>query len=64
MNPLRLVGIGFCLLLTSWVAVFLMVLRVLSPDLLLALASYTVSVVGLGLGLVGAALWSKSRWSR
>lgn len=64
MNPLRLVGIGLCLLVSSWVVVFLMVLRVLPPNLLLALASYGASVTGLGLGLVGAALWSKSRWSR
>lgn len=64
MNPLRLMGVGFGLLAASWAVVFLMVLRVLPADLALALVSYGASVAGLGLGVVGAALWARSKRSR
>ncbi len=64
MNPLRLMGVGFGLLASSWLVVFLMVLRVLPADLALALVSYGASVAGLGLAVVGAALWARSKRSR
>jgi len=60
-NPVRLVVTGFGLMVGSWGVVFLMVLREIPPDLLVALAAYGASVVGLGLGVVGAALWARSR---
>ncbi|MER3455741.1 MAG: hypothetical protein C4304_02380 [candidate division GAL15 bacterium] len=61
MNPVRLMGTGAALLVGSWGVVFLMVLRELPPDLGLALVAYGTSVVGLGLGIVGAALWARGR---
>ncbi len=60
MKPLRLVTAGGVLLLGSWLVVFLMVVRQVAPSLELALAAYGTSVVGLGLGVVGAALWARS----
>lgn len=64
MSPLRLMGTGLVLLVASWGAVFLMVLRTIPPDLVVALVAYGASVVGLGLGVVGAALWARSRGAR
>ncbi|MFN3285274.1 MAG: hypothetical protein ACK45F_03250 [bacterium] len=64
MSPLRLMGTGLALLVASWGAVFLMVLRAIPPDLVVALVAYGMSVVGLGLGVAGAALWARSRGAR
>ncbi len=64
MSPLRLMGTGLVLLVGSWGVVFLMVLRAIPPDLAVALVAYGTSVVGLGLGVVGAALWARSRGAR
>ncbi|MCS7236422.1 MAG: hypothetical protein RMM30_10680 [Armatimonadota bacterium] len=61
MSPRRLVGTGLGMMVASWAVVFLMVLREVPPDFLLALAVYTASVVGFGLGVVGVALWGRSR---
>jgi len=63
-SPLRLMGTGLVLLVGSWGAVFLMVLRTIPSDLVVALVAYGVSVVGLGLGVVGVALWVRSRGTR
>ncbi len=63
MNPLRLVAAGGLLLVAGWAVVFAMVLRWLAPSLELALAAYGASVVGLGLGLAGAALYGQRRSS-
>jgi hypothetical protein len=60
-NPLRLVGAGLALLAGGWAVTFLMVLREIPVDLPLALAAYGASVAGFGLGVVGAALWARSR---
>ncbi len=63
-SPGRLVATGLGLLAGSWAVVFLMVLREIPPDLFLALAAYGASVVGLGLGVAGAALWARLRERR
>lgn len=64
MSPLRLMATGLVLLVASWSAVFLMVLRTIPPDLVVALVAYGASVIGLGLGVLGAALWARSRSTR
>ncbi len=64
MSPGRLVAAGAVLLVGSWLVVFAMVLRWVSPALELALVAYGTSVVGLGLGLFGAALYARERSRR
>jgi hypothetical protein len=60
-SPVRWMVTGVGLLVGSWAVVFLMVLREIPANLVVALAAYGASVVGLGLGVVGAALWARSR---
>ncbi len=61
-GPGRLIGFGCALLLASWAVLLLMVLRRLPPSVLLSLLAYGTSVVGLGLGVFGAAQYvGKSR---
>lgn len=53
--------IGFVLLVVGWVFPMLMVLRLLSPSLGLSFFSYSSSVVGLVLGVIGVAQYTKFR---
>ena len=55
MRPLRLILIGFVLVLLGAVLPFLMVIRVVETSFLLSFLSYGASVGGLFLGLIGAA---------
>ncbi len=55
MRPLKLVLIGFLLVLLGAVLPFLMVIRVLEASFLLSFISYGASVGGLFLGVIGAA---------
>jgi hypothetical protein len=57
MQPWKLIVIGFMLVLFGFVAPFLMVIRVVESSLILSFLSYGASVVGLFLGLIGAALY-------
>lgn len=52
--PLRLLVIGFILLLGSWLVLFLTVVKVVAPGFLLSLMAYAASVAGLVIGLFGA----------
>ena len=61
MQPWKIILIGFVLVLFGFVAPFLMVMRIVEPNLLLSFASYGASVVGLFLGLIGAALYVRIR---
>lgn len=62
MNAGRLVAAGAALLVAGWLAVFAMVVRWIPAALEVALVAYGASVVGLGLGLAGAALLVRGRW--
>ena len=57
MQPWKLIVIGFMLVLFGFVAPFLMVIQVVESSLILSFLSYGASVVGLFLGLIGAALY-------
>ncbi len=64
MSHRQLLMAGAALLLGSWLVVFAMVLRWIQPMLELALLAYGTSVVGFGLGLAGAALYTRGRSTR
>ena len=52
--PLKLIVIGFILLLGSWLVLFLTVVKAVAPGFLLSLIAYAASVAGLVIGLFGA----------
>ncbi len=57
-SPWTLIGAGFILLTLGWVLPLLMVLHVLPSTLFLNFFSYIASVLGLFLGIWGAALYA------
>lgn len=57
MQPWKLILIGFVLVLFGAVAPFLMVMQVVESSFILNFLSYGASMVGLFLGLIGAALY-------
>ena len=57
MQPWKLILIGFVLVLFGAVAPFLMVIQVVESSFILNFLSYGASMVGLFLGLIGAALY-------
>jgi len=57
MQPWKIIVIGFVLVLFGAVAPFLMVIQVVKSSLILNFLSYGASMVGLFLGLIGAALY-------
>lgn len=52
-TPLKLMAVGFVLLMASWLVVLLMVIGQIAPSLLLSFAAYAASVAGLTVGLFG-----------
>jgi len=58
-HPVRLIVIGFVLVLAGMVFPLLMVSKVLASTFFLNFASYTASVAGLFLGIIGGALYVK-----
>lgn len=58
-RALRLIGIGFLLVLTGAVLPLLMVLRVVPSTFFLNFLSYSASVAGLFLGVLGGALYAR-----
>ena len=63
MQPWKIIVIGFFLVLFGFVAPFLMVMRIVESSLILNFLSYGASMVGLFLGLIGAALYVRSHRS-
>lgn len=61
-SPNRLLWIGFGLVLAGAILPFLMVLQTLPSSLGLCFVSFAASVVGLFLGLIGAATLVKLSW--
>jgi hypothetical protein len=60
-RPVKLVILGFFLVLFGFVAPLLMVLHIVPNSLLLSFLSYGASIAGLMLGLVGAAMFVRRR---
>jgi hypothetical protein len=58
-DPRTLIILGFFLVLSGFVIPFLMVLRIIQPNLILSFLSYGASVTGLLLGLVGIAWYTR-----
>jgi hypothetical protein len=56
-GPLRIILVGFALVVLGVVLPFLMVLHVLQSTFFLNFISYAASTAGLILGIVGAALY-------
>jgi hypothetical protein len=54
MNSYLLIAISFLLVLAGFLVPFLMVLKVLEPDLVLSFSAYFLSLGGLVLALYGA----------
>jgi hypothetical protein len=60
MQPWKLILIGFVLVLFGAVAPFLMVIKLIPSSFILNFLSYGASVLGLFLGLIGAALYVRT----
>ena len=54
-TPFQMIMLGIFLMLLGWVLPFLMVLQVLESSFFLNFFSYTAQIVGLFLGIIGAA---------
>lgn len=63
MKPKQLITTGFILVLFGFVAPFLMVMRVLESTFVLNFLSYTASVGGLFMGIIGAAMYARMKRS-
>jgi len=60
-SPVRLILLGFALLLLGVILPFLMVLQILESTLLLNFLAYMASLFGLLCGLVGIVLYNRLR---
>jgi hypothetical protein len=58
-SPLKIILIGFALVVLGAVLPFLMVIHILKSTFFLNFFSYTASLVGLILGIIGSALYVK-----
>lgn len=61
LSPMRMILIGFVLLVIGFILPFAMVLRVLESTLLLNFFAYLSSIIGLVLGLLGLILHASSQ---
>lgn len=59
-HPWMLIVIGFVLILFGFLAPLMMSIRVIEPSFFLSFLSFTASVCGLFLGLIGAAMYVRS----
>lgn len=61
LSPLHMIVIGAALLVLAVVLPLLMVIKVLPSALWLSFVSYTASVVGMFVGLIGALTYARSK---
>ena len=59
LHPLKLIIIGFLLVLFGFIAPLLMVINVIEASFILSFLSHGASIIGLLLGLIGAAMYSR-----
>jgi hypothetical protein len=57
--PIRLMVIGFVLLVGSWLVLLLTVIKFIEPSFLLSLIAYAASVAGLVIGLFGIVQYAR-----
>jgi len=57
----KLMAVGFALLVASWLVLLLMVIGVIAPSLLLSMGAYAASVAGLVIGLFGVVQYVRKR---
>jgi hypothetical protein len=60
MEPLKLIAIGFVLVVLGFILPFLMVLKVIESSFFLSFLSYGASIAGLFLGILGAAQYIRT----
>lgn len=58
-HPVKLITIGFFLVLFGFLAPLLMVVQIIEASFVVGFLSYGASVVGLALGLIGAAQYRR-----
>jgi len=63
-NPTHLIALGFVLVVLGFVLPLLMMIRVIKPTYLLSFISFTASVSGLFMGIIGAAMYAGIRRRR
>lgn len=59
LHPREMIALGFVLVLFGVLAPLLMVIKVIETSFVLGFLSYGASVVGLLLGIIGAAMYSR-----
>jgi len=57
----KLMAVGFALLVASWLVLLLMVIGEITPSLLLSMGAYAASVAGLIIGLFGVVQYVRKR---
>lgn len=60
-HPVKLILIGFLLVLFGFIGPFLMVIGVVEATLVLSFLSHAASVSGLFLGVIGTAMYAAAR---
>ena len=58
---MKLMAVGFALLVASWLVLLLMVIGAIAPSLLLSMGAYAASVAGLVIGLFGVVQYVRKR---
>jgi len=59
LSPVQLILIGFILVMLGMILPFLMLVHVIESTLFMNFFSYTASVIGLFLGIIGAAYYAR-----
>ena len=59
-TPLKLIVLGFVLLLASWFVLFFMAVRLIPASFLLSLGAYAASLGGLVIGIFGAVQYARA----
>jgi len=60
-RPVLLIFIGFLCMMLGWILPFLMVMHILASTFFLNFFSYTVSLIGLILGIIGSATYMRTK---
>lgn len=59
LHPLKIIAIGFLLVLFGFIAPMMMVIKVIEASFVLSFLSHGASISGLLLGIIGAAMYSR-----